>query len=393
MKVAFTTAIQRLKRFNSSYYESLRSWCQGGNVSEGVVGRRPRLEDVAADVGVSTASVSLVLRGAPGPSAATRERVLEAAARLGYRPDRTASLLARRRSRLVGVMMDVRSPFHAELVEDLHEVAERLGYDVVLSTVTRSRDERRAVETLVDSRCEALVLLGPEASAADLAALDRQLPVVVVGRPLVAGPDGAGGRADEPGVDVVRVADDDGVGLAVDHLADLGHAAITYLDGGPGTIAASRRAGYTAAMRRRGLAPATVAGERTGESGTRAARLLLDAGALPTAVVTFNDSAAVGLLDALSRAGVAVPGTVSVVGYDDSPLARLAHVELTTVSQNPPQQAAHALAAVVERLDEGRTGHREVVLPPRLVVRGTTGPPPPPPGPPHRGPPPPQRKC
>ncbi len=376
MKVAFTTAIQRLKRFNSSYYESLRSWCQGGNVSEGVVGRRPRLEDVAADVGVSTASVSLVLRGAPGPSAATRERVLEAAARLGYRPDRTASLLARRRSRLVGVMMDVRSPFHAELVEDLHEVAERLGYDVVLSTVTRSRDERRAVETLVDSRCEALVLLGPEASAADLAALDRQLPVVVVGRPLEPGPDGAGGRAGEPGVDVVRVADDDGVGLAVDHLADLGHAAITYLDGGPGTIAASRRAGYTAAMRRRGLAPATVAGERTGESGTRAARLLLDAGALPTAVVTFNDSAAVGLLDALSRAGVAVPGTVSVVGYDDSPLARLAHVDLTTVSQNPPQQAEHALAAVVERLDEGRTGHREVVLPPRLVVRGTTAPPP-----------------
>ncbi len=338
--------------------------------------RRPRLEDVAADVGVSTASVSLVLRGAPGPSAATRRRVLEAAARLGYRPDRTASLLARRRSRLVGVMMDVRSPFHAELVEDLHEAADRLGYDVVLSTVTRTRDERRAVETLVDSRCEALVLLGPEASAADLAALDRQLPVVVVGRALGTGLDGADGRAAEPEVDVVRVADDDGVGLAVDHLADLGHTAITYLDGGPGTIAASRRAGYTAAMRRRGLVAATVAGERTGESGIRAARLLLDAAALPTAVVTFNDSAAVGLLDALSRAGVAVPGTVSVVGYDDSPLARLAHVDLTTVSQNPPQQAEHALAAVVERLDEGRTGHREVVLPPRLVVRGTTAPPP-----------------
>jgi DNA-binding LacI/PurR family transcriptional regulator len=64
-----------------------------------------------------------------------------------------------------------------------------------------------------------------------------------------------------------------------------------------------------------------------------------------------------------------------VVGYDDSPLARLAHVDLTTVSQNPPQQAEHALVAVVERLDEGRSGHREVVLPPRLVVRGTTGPP------------------
>ena len=127
--------------------------------------RRPRLEDVAAAVGVSTASVSLVLRGVPGPSAATRERVLEAAARLGYRPDRTASLLARRRSRLIGVLMDVRSPYQAELVEDLHEVADRLGYDVVLSTVTRGRHERRAVETLVDSRCEALVLIGSDAPA------------------------------------------------------------------------------------------------------------------------------------------------------------------------------------------------------------------------------------
>lgn len=338
-------------------------------------GRRPRLEDVAAEVGVSTASVSLVLRGVPGPSAATRERVLEAAARLGYRPDRAASLLARRRSRLVGVMMDVRSPYQAELVEDLHEVADRLGYDVVLSTVTRGRDERRAVETLVDSRCEALVLLGPDAPAADLAALDRQVPVVVVGRPV------GGEAAGDAGVDVVRVADDDGVGLAVDHLADLGHRAIVYLDGGRGTISTGRRRGYAAAMRRRGLVPSVLSGGQTEEAGIRAARTLLDADpgsppAPPTAVVAFNDRAAVGLLDALARAGVAVPAAMSLVGYDDSPLARLAHVDLTTVSQNPPLQAEHALAAVVERLDGDRTAHREVVLPPRLVVRGTTAPPP-----------------
>lgn len=329
-------------------------------------GRRPRLEDVAAEVGVSTASVSLVLRGVPGPSAATRERVLAAATRLGYRPDRAASLLARRRSRLVGVMCDVRNTFQTELVEDLYEQAERLGYDVVLSTITRGRDERRAVETLVDSRCEALVLLGPDAPAADLAALDRQVPVVVVGRPLGVR------RRGEVECDVVRV--DDGTGLAVDHLADLGHRAVTYLDGGRGTIAAARRRGYTAAARRRGLEPSVLAGERTEESGGRAARALLDGDTLPTAVVAYNDRAAVGLLDAFSRAGVAVPGAVSVVGYDDSPLARLAHVDLTSVSQNPPLQAEHALAAVVERLDGGREGHREVVLPPRLVVRGSTGP-------------------
>ena len=113
-------------------------------MSSGEAARRPRLDDVAAAAGVSTATVSLVLRGVAGPSAATRERVLATAARLGYRPDRAASLLASRRSRLVGVVMDIANPFHAQLVEDVQEAADRRGYDLVLSAVTRGRDERRA---------------------------------------------------------------------------------------------------------------------------------------------------------------------------------------------------------------------------------------------------------
>ena len=328
--------------------------------------RRPRLEDVAERVGMSPASVSMVLSNAPGPSAATRERVLEAAAELGYRPDRTASLLARRRTHLVGVLMEVGSPYHAELVEDLHEAAERRGYDVVLSAVTRTRDERRAVETLVDFRCEALVLLGPVAPAAQLAALGRQLPVVVIGRRVVGG-----------AVDVVRSADAEGVGQVIDHLATLGHRSITYVDGGRGTIATDRRRGYRTAMRRHGLADhvRVIGGDHTEAAGTRAARALLDGGALPGAVVAYNDSCALGLLDAFNRAGVEVPGEVSVAGYDDSSLARLAHVNLTTVSQDARGQAEHAVAAAAERLDGGRVRPREVVLAPRLVVRGTTGPP------------------
>jgi len=330
--------------------------------------RRPRLEDVAARVGLSPASVSMVLSGAPGPSAATRERVLEAAAELGYRPDRTASLLARRRTRLVGVLLDISSAFHAELAADIQEAAEGRGYDVVLSTVTRTRDERRATETLVDFRCEALVLLGPVGPAADLGALDRQLPVVVIGR-----------RMAGAGVDAVRTADADGVAQAVGHLAGLGHRAIAFLDGGRGTIASDRRRGYRTAMRRHGLGDQVrvLAGDHTEAAGTRAARALLaSGGGLPTAVVASNDRSALGLLDAFTRAGVEVPGQVSVVGYDDSTLSRLAHVNLTTVSQDARRQAEHAVAAAVERLEGGRTGHREVVLAPHLVVRGTTGPPP-----------------
>jgi len=326
--------------------------------------RRVRLDDVAAEVGLSTASVSLVLRGVPGPSAATRERVLAAAERLGYRPDRAASLLAAHRSRLIGVLLDVRSTFHAELVEDLHETVEQHGYDLVLSTITRSRPERRAIETLLDSRCEALVLLGPEAPAERLVELDRQVPVVSVSR-----------RVDATDVDVVRVADDVGVGQAVEHLTGLGHRDIAYLAGGSGMIAAERRRGYLAAMRRAGLAAhATVLpGGPDEEAGMRVARELLATGEpLPTAVVAFNDRTAVGLLDVFVRSGVDVPGQVSVVGYDDDLVARLAHVALTTVGQDTGQLTSHAIALLVERLDGTRTEHREVVLAPYLVVRGTT---------------------
>lgn len=323
--------------------------------------RRVRLEDVAADVGVSTASVSLVLRGVPGPSAATREKVLAAATRLGYRPDRAASLLAARRSRLIGVMLDVHSSFHAELVTDLHETVEQHGYDLVLSTITRHRGEQRAVETLLDSRCEALVLLGAEAPAERLAELDRQLPVVVVGR-----------RLANPGVDVVRVADDDGVGQAVAHLVGLGHRDIAYLDGGTGTIAAIRRDGYLASMRAGGLPTTVLAGGMDEEAGSAAGAGLLAAGRLPTAVVAYNDRSAVGLMDSFVRAGVDVPGQVSVVGYDDDLVARLAHIGLTTISQDTGRLTEHAMALLVERLDGGRTEHREIVLPPRLVVRATT---------------------
>lgn len=337
-----------------------------GRVTVDEPGRRPRLGDVAAEVGVSPASVSLVLRGAPGPSASTREKVLDAATRLGYRPDRAASLLARRRSGMIGVVMDVRSTFHAELVEELLAGAEARGYDLVLGARTPARGEERAVESLIDSRCEALVLLGTEAPASRLAELDRQVPVVAVGR-----------RVARAEVDVVRVPDDEGTGLSVAHLTGLGHTEIAYLDGGRGVISTDRRRGYRSAMRRAGLGDRVriLAGDHTEDAGVRVGHDLLDAGTLPTAVVTFNDRNALGLLDALGRAGLDVPGQVSVVGYDDSPMARLAHVDLSSVSQDVTGLVEHTLTAIVERLDGGRTDHREVQLPPRLVVRGTSGPP------------------
>jgi DNA-binding LacI/PurR family transcriptional regulator len=107
----------------------------------------------------------------------------------------------------------------------------------------------------------------------------------------------------------------------------------------------------------------------------RAGGRLLAAVDRPTAVLASNDRLAVGLMDALVRAGVSVPGDVSVVGYDDSILARLAHIDLTSVNQGAPAQAHDAVRAAVSRLDGGRTVRQETVLVPHLEVRGSTAPP------------------
>jgi DNA-binding LacI/PurR family transcriptional regulator len=125
-------------------------------------------------------------------------------------------------------------------------------------------------------------------------------------------------------------------------------------------------------MRRAGLVAQVVAGDHTEDGGVRAGRRMIAEGALPTAVVASNDRLAVGLMDAFVRAGVDVPGRVSVVGYDDSTLARLAHIDLTSVNQDAPAQAREAVLAAVSRLDDGRTRRLEMVLVPHLVVRGST---------------------
>ncbi|WP_244206602.1 LacI family DNA-binding transcriptional regulator [Streptomyces swartbergensis] len=320
--------------------------------------------DVARRAGVSRATASLVIRDAPGPSSETRERVRQAADELGYRPDQTAQLLRRRNSRLIGVMFSAQEPFHADLIENIYAATEEIGYDVVLSAVAPSRGERRAVEALITSRCEAVILIGArEAYTTDFGS---RLPVVEIGRP----PNGTV-------FDAVHTADDEGAGLAVDHLVSLGHRDIVHVDGGERPGAAERRAGYLDAMRRHGLhdRARVLPGDYTELSGSEAARTLLDGGELPTAVVAGTDQCAIGLLIELRQAGVDVPGQISIVGYDDIRSARLAHIDLTTVRQDAQQLARLAVQAAVERLEGGLDGEtREFSLVPQLVVRGSTGP-------------------
>ncbi|MDA8369318.1 MAG: LacI family DNA-binding transcriptional regulator [Nocardiopsaceae bacterium] len=328
--------------------------------------KRPTMEDVAARVGVSRALVSVVFRDAPGASRETREKVLRAADELGYRPDSAARVLARSRSRILGVMLTVRNPFHADLVEAIYPEAEQVGYDILLSAHAPTRHSHKAIEALLGHRCEALILIGPETDPAFLTEVVRQVPVVSVGR-----------RFPDTGVETVHTAEAKGVRQAVDHLVALGHRDIVHIDGSRGAGSAERRRGYRKAMRGHGLAEAArvLPGDHTEESGAAAARRLLDEGTMPTAVLAGNDRCAIGFLDAVSRAGVHVPGDVSLVGYDDIPIARLSHIELTTVRQNVPRMAALSVRTALNRLEDPGRAPQEAVLTPELIVRGTTAPP------------------
>lgn len=316
--------------------------------------------DVANAAGVSRALVSIVFRGAPGASDATRARIRDVAEQLGYRPDRRAQLLRQTRSRTIGVSFAVHDPFHAELVEALYRVADERGYSVNLSATTGARSETVAAESLLADRPEAVVLLGAALNVPGLADVLSSVPTVVVTR-------SAAGLAD-----CVHTDDREGGRLAAAHLFGLGHRAIHYID-------APRAAGADARLLGVRDATAAAAGrievvDESGdeEAGIRAATALLGAAELPTAVFAFNDRCAVGVLETFLRAGVRVPEDVSVVGYDDSRMAGLSVVSLTTVAQDADGLARAAADFAIARIGDPDSPAKEAVLAPVLVVRGTT---------------------
>jgi DNA-binding LacI/PurR family transcriptional regulator len=325
--------------------------------------KRPTMADVAKLAGVSRTLVSTIFRDIPGASAKTRERVMSAAEELGYRPDAAAQMLRRNRSRNLGVLFTSRHAFDLEFIEDIYPAAERHGYHLVLGAMTSTRDEYQAVEELLSYHCEALILLGPDLDVEQLNRIAQRVPVVEIGR-----------NVEDARIDVVRTDDDSGVSQVVEYLVELGHQKILHVDGGRMPSATDRRRGYERAMRQHGLDDyiRVIGGDYSEESGALAATQILAEDARPTAVIAGNDRCALGLLDSLRQGGVRVPEDISVVGYDDSRLARLSFVNLTSVRQDIRQMAELAVQAAIERLDGTRTETRQFILPPSIAIRGTT---------------------
>lgn len=327
--------------------------------------RHPTIRDVAERAGVSKSLVSLVMRGSPQVGAKRREAVLRAAADLDYRPNAVARSLVRKRSFVIGVVLsDLHNPFFAEVVDGIEEEARAWSYQALFSTASLSPErEVEALETFLQLRTDGLILAGAELPTQDIVTVAAMAPVVLVTR-----------STRSPLLDSVTNDDRAGARLAIEHLVALGHRAIAHIDGGRGAGAAARRSSYLATMRSFGLAgqASIVRGAFTEEGGAGGVERLLARGRPPTAIFAANDLAAVGALHALEERALRVPEDVSLVGYDNSSLAALGHVDLTTIDQPRRELGAAAVRLLLERLDRGRREARHLVVPPHLVTRGTT---------------------
>ncbi|WP_315583872.1 LacI family DNA-binding transcriptional regulator [Actinomyces viscosus] len=326
--------------------------------------KRVTLLDVAKEASCSVSLASIVMRDATGASEETRRRVKAVATRLGYRPDQRARALRSARSGLIGVTFGVHQPFHAEIVDGLYSAAESGGHELVLSAVVGAVDDRRAAETLLRDRCEALIMIGPALGTGRLRVLADEVPVIAVARPLSC-----------PGVDVIRIDDQGGIVMAVDHLVDLGHQRIVHVDGRTAPSSTERSTGYLQAMEAHGLKAesAIIPGGLEQADGVQAAQAILSGGTLPTAITAFNDRLAFGIIQGLFMAGVKVPEQVSVVGFDNARRSDTSLVPLTTIDQNPSLMAQLALERAVGRAADRYLPTQQVLVP-RLVERASTAP-------------------
>jgi DNA-binding LacI/PurR family transcriptional regulator len=323
---------------------------------------RVSIHDVAQRSGVSVATVSRSYTAPHTVREATRARVLQMAAELGYRPNRAARGLITGKTGNIGVIVpDLGNPYFQGVLKGAQARAREADYAVFIADGQESAAEEEALIGAMSKQVDGIVLCSSRLAPATLAGLEPAPAVVLLNRRV-------------NGLSTVTVDSADGMRQAVDHLSALGHARCAFVSGPRQSWSNQQRLrGLRAAARATGLEVVTIGPVAPRfEGGAGAAERVLAGGV--TAVLAYNDLVAAGILSRLGELGVCVPGELSVVGFDDIPLAAMLAPPLTTVAAPTALAGASAVEALLDRLepDPQAPAARERVLPATLVVRGST---------------------
>ncbi|MEV1011377.1 LacI family DNA-binding transcriptional regulator [Streptomyces sp. NPDC049881] len=325
---------------------------------------RVTITQIAREAGVSTSTVSKVLNGHNDVAEDTRTMVEAVMQRNGYhrRP-------SRQRGTLVDLVLnELDSDWSLEIVRGVDEVLHEAGMDMVLSAVHgRAEETRQWLDRLATRRSSGVLLVVSELSA------QRREKLAAMGVPVVL-VDPVGGAGED--IPTIGATNWSGGMAGTSHLIDLGHRRIAHIGGPPELNCSQARAdGYGSAVQRAGLTvPAGYLshGDFNERSGYAQCRALLDLPEPPTAVFAASDLQALGAFEALRERGLRVPEDVSVVGFDDLPLARRVSPPLTTVRQPILEMAALAARTLLRLIDGETLENPRVELATRLVVRGST---------------------
>jgi DNA-binding LacI/PurR family transcriptional regulator len=323
-------------------------------------GKPATIYDVAARAGVSKSLVSLVLQRSPRVSDQRRAAVLKAIQELDYRPSTAAVSLAGTRSRTIGVVLDdFRNQWFVDLLTGLRESLQDQGHRLVVADrFLNTGLDASPVEGFLSMRVEGIVIAGEPTT--DLA-IPASMPLVI-----------AGGRVAIPRADTVANDDRAGGGIAAQHLLDLGHTRLGFV-GAASAASTERQAGFEqAAATRASVVTTVLPGEPTEEAGSRALGMLLDEHPDVTAVFAANDVMALGALSELAERGLRVPEDVSVIGYDDTPVAAMRYVGLTSIDDRSVEIGRGAGERLLARIADPRIAATELLVEPRLVARRTT---------------------
>ena len=328
------------------------------------------IRDVARRAGVSTMTVSRVINRSGYASEASRRRVEEAVAELGYVPNAVARHLRSKRTKTIAlVLSDITNPFFTTIARGVEDVAAPRGYAVMFANTDESEAEEIDYLTMLVQRQIDGVLLVPAGTSAEPFRLLRSqnVPVVVVDR-----------RVSVRSLDEVRCDSEAGAYALVRHLVDLGHRRIAVITGRRDiSTSVDRVAGYARALEEAGIGldPRLIRYDSFSlDGGYRLVREILATELRPTAIFATNNFIAFGALRALREAGLHVPNDMSLVTFDDLPAEWHDDPFLTVLAQPAYELGRRAAALLLDRLEKGPAARRQViVLPGELIVRRSSG--------------------